>query len=423
MRFIYFLLLIGVGLFADSFENAVSLYNQEEYIQAYEKFYILYNKNEKNEKATLYLAKSLYNLGEYSEAGSLLASLYKKDRNNDEIVFFLAKSLYEQKEYKRAKELFLKIKQITPYALQSKEYLQKIELVTTLHKYFFLLSVGLTYDNNIRNNTYEPTTNYEFITLNNDTNATSDTFIDKMFYMKHSYKMKNYTNMVWNDVFLVYHRNGLRYSDQNMLYISLLSGPSVHKKGFIFQPKILLNDLHYGQRHYMYAYGLDLMVSKDFVKQLKAKFKITLKKDKYIHDEDKTKDDSVQLYQVNLRYILNRDNIFHYALTYQKTRKAFGSRVDISRNEYLYEIGYERKLLHNYRCSVAVKYQKRHYLEQEISLGQRDDNKMYYTGSISKGFKTYYNLSLTYKHIKNHSTISAFSYKKSTVSVMLSRYF
>lgn len=200
MRFIYILLFATVQLFASVFSDAVTLYKEENFVQAYEKFYILHVKKPEDEKVILYLAKSLYNLGEFQEAKKLFLTLKKA-------------------EFKK----------------EAQYYLGQIDRTKRLHKYFVLLSAGTTYDSNIRNNTYEPVTSYNSIILSNDTNAVSDIFIDKLIYLSHTYTMPDYPSATWEDTVLLFHRNGLKYSDQNMLYTSLASGPAIHKNGYTFK--------------------------------------------------------------------------------------------------------------------------------------------------------------------------------------------
>ncbi|WP_151901176.1 MULTISPECIES: tetratricopeptide repeat protein [Sulfurimonas] len=388
MRFIYILLFATVQLFASVFSDAVTLYKEENFVQAYEKFYILHVKEPENEKVILYLAKSLYNLGELQDA----------------------------------KKLFLILKK-AEFKKEAQYYLKQIDRTKRLHKYFVLLSAGTTYDSNIRNNTYEPVTSYNSIILSNDTNAVSDIFIDKLVYFSHTYTMPDYPFTTWEDSVLLFHRNGLKYSDQNMLYTSLASGPAVHKNGYTLSPQILLNDLNYAARHYMYTYGLGVKLSKVFFQRLRTKMDIAFKKDKFVHDEDKTKNDNIALYKLFAMYNLTTQTAVKCTVAYQKIRKEFGNRTDISRDEYIFETGYSRTFIKKYAFAVDAKYEKRHFIDHDVSLGEREDRRKTYGTTVSRSFYKVYNLSLKYNYIKNESTISAFAYKKNTLSLMLSRYF
>jgi len=263
MRVIVFLLLISIGLIASMFDRAVVLYENGSYIQAYEKFYILYNKDKSDKKVALYLSKCLYNLGEYEDAKLILKSLQKSGYVNKEI----------------------------------SKYLKKISNINKLHKFFFLASFGLTYDDNVKNNTYEPTIDYGTLTLANDTHKIDDTFASEMLFVSHSYSMPSYEMATWSDAILFYNRNGLKHSDQNMFFTSLESGPKIQKNDYIIQPQILLSNLYYGGMHYMYSYGFGAKVIKDLIdSKLKANLNFSLKKDKYTQDKDKTKNDNTFLF-------------------------------------------------------------------------------------------------------------------------------
>lgn len=173
----------------------------------------------------------------------------------------------------------------------------------------------------------------------------------------------------------------------------------------------------------MYTYGLGVKLSKVFFQRLRTQMDIAFKKDKFVHDEDKTKNDSVALYKLFVIYNLTAQTAVKYTVAYQKIRKEFGNRTDISRDEYIFEIGYNRKFIKKYAFAVDAKYEKRHFIDHDVSLGEREDRRKTYGTTVSRSFYKVYNLSLKYNYIKNESTISAFSYKKNTLSLMLSRYF
>jgi len=226
MRVLILLLLMSIGLMASMFDKAVALYKNGRYIQAYEKFYILHNKDKSNKKVSLYLSKCLYNLGEFKDAKTILKSLEKNG--------------YKDKDVEK--------------------YLAKIEDLNKKHKFFFLASFGLTYDDNVKNNTYEMTPNYGSVTPN-DTNKKNDTFANEMFFVSHSYNLPSYETVTWKDIVVLYNRNGFKYSGQDLFFSSLSSGPSIDRGSYIIRPKILLSNLYYGRKHYMYSYGVGLSLS------------------------------------------------------------------------------------------------------------------------------------------------------------------
>lgn len=423
MKILYLLVFVTIELFASTMNEAISFYKNENYIQAYERFYLLHIENKQDKEATLYLAKSLYSLGEYKRAEFFLYSLYKSDKENDEVRFYLAKVLYEERHYIKAKELFDESIN-TQYGKKSKEYIVKIDEITALHKYFFLFSLGMQYDDNIRNNTFETETTHGSIVLSNDTDKVSDTFIEKMLYATHKYKLPKHGALRWEDTLLLYHRNGLKHADQNMLYSSLSSGLNIHKNGLVLKPKILLNDLFYASRHYMYSYGIGLKVIKNLLSNnLQLGINVAVRKEKFVHDEDKTKDDTNSLCEIKLLHKLTENDSFQYIATFQKFRKEFGNRVDISRDRQTYGLQYTRKLPLNSTVTLQTKYENSKFIEDDVSFGERKDTRQFYIGSFSKQFQKVYSISCKYNYTKNISTISAYSYKKSTVSLMLSRYF
>ncbi len=295
---------------------------------------------------------------------------------------------------------------------------------SNLHKVSLIASLGITHDDNIYNNTFEPETNYGSIVLHNDTNTVSDNYINKLLYANDYYKMPDYKDIKWDNTLVLFHRNGMKYSNQNILYGSFATGPVVTKHKYTIKSQIFLGNLNYAGEQYMYMYGIGIKISRKFFdKKLNTNSVFLVKKDRYFKDENKMQDDKVFLCAFNLSYKINKNNILNYTFSYSMARKEFGDSISVDKNNYSYGVKYNKKFYSNYKLTVGATIKKEHYIDADPILGTRNDTTTYCSGGISKKFKKLYSLSLKYGYTKNKSSINFYSYKKNTFTVTVSRLF
>ena len=203
MKIFLLLFFISCSLFSSLLQDGFRFYKNENYIRAYEKFYLLHVKSINNTPISIYMAKTLYHLGEYKRVKKILLPIYKKAKN-EEASLYLAKIYFYEKNYTKSKEILLSIKP-KDHKTDITKLLEKIEKATKLHSFSIYLSLGLTHDDNIHNDTLHDNTSY------NNTKRDKDVFIDKTIFISHNYKLPSVKNMTWRDDFLLFDRSGIDY--------------------------------------------------------------------------------------------------------------------------------------------------------------------------------------------------------------------
>ncbi len=394
------------------FNDAKKLYNNAKFIQAYEKFYILHTRNEKDNYVTIYLAKTSYNIGEFEKAKKILLPLYKRSHNS-EAGLYLAKIYFYEKNYAEAKNI-LKLITEKPYKKEVKKYLEMIKNRTKLHSFTAYVSVGITNDNNTHNDTYK---------LDNKPNIKEDNFIDTVLYISHQYKIPNSSGAKWNDNLLIYNKSGLKYADENFFLASLKSGPSFTKYGLYIKPHIIFKDMYYKSHHYMYDYGLGLKIYKNINDTFDANMQLSYEKYKYIQSVDTTRDSKNLSLSLKINHYLSNKSLIKYLLSFSNVTKDKPGRIDISRKEYSLDLGYTKKISNGLNLNLNLQYKDFAYTDRNSDSRLRDDRRTTYFIGLSKKIKKYFTVSLNYNHIDNDSNIDWNSYRKDTLNLTISKIF
>ncbi len=421
MRYIVTLLSIVSFSLALSFNDALKAYKDGLYTISYEKFYLLHLKDKNNSRVSLYLGKSLYQLGEYKKAVAVLSSIQKTD--NKEISFYIGKCYFYLGEYKRAKSYLLAARD-TKYNKKVDFYLKKIKILTDIDTFFVYLAMGATYNDNIHYNTYEPIVNYNGFILNNNTDKKSDIFIDKILYITHTRKIRKNSLYEWKNSLMIYDRSGIKYSNENITFAMFKSGPVFLKNGYGFEPKLVVSDMYYQSEHYMYEYGINFKIDKKFHKNLSTTLESTLKNRKYIQDKDREKDALVFDLSTKFSHPLSPNGTVGYKIGYTGIEKRGGNRIDISKDEYMLLLSFNKRVsfLKLY-LSSRISYKNIKYRDIDKILGYRKDNRYAASISIRKSYKNIADISLRYTYIKNRSNFSPYSYKVNRLTLMVSKSF
>ena len=423
MKFLFTFILLPTILLSSSFDRALNSFENKNYTLAYEKFYLLHTKDKEDIDITIYLAKSLYYLGEYEDAIKKLYPIYINNLvHNDEVLLYLAKSYFNEKKYIESEKIFSKIKD-KKYIDEISKYKKRITKITNRHDFLLYASLGFTYDDNIKNNTYISDIDYGTIKLKNNTNKLHDVFVDKFVYLKHDYKIPDFYNAIWNDNVFIYDRRGIKYSNEDLFLASLKSGPVFRKNGFTIKSQILFSDIYYESEHYMFDYGISLEVDKKINDFLEFKSQMSYRNKNYIQNVNKTKDANFYLVGLGLNHYIGKNDMVRYKLLYADTIKKSGSRVDISKEEYFLDVKYSKIFFSDYSVNTSFQYKDISYKDSDPVLGNRDDTRTTYAIDMSTDVYNFFNVLLKYSHVKNKSNISSYSYKKNTLSLMLSKSF
>ena len=412
MRYTIILLILCSSLFSSAYKDAIKLYNNSKYIQAYAKFYILHKKNERNNHVSIYLAKTMYDIGEFKKAKKILLPIYKRS-HNCEAGLFLAKVYFYEKNYTKAKKILLKITE-KQHRKEVKRYLKMINSRTNLHHFSLYASIGITNDDNIHDDTY----------ISDSTIPTQkDDFIDKILYIVHQYKPQNSSLVTWSDKLFLFDKSGIRYDSENFSLISLSSGPHFSIKNFHIQPHIILKNSYYKSHHYMYDYGFGLDIYKNINNSFDSSVYLSYEKYKYIQSIDKTRDaNNLSLSLVTNQYLNDTDWI-KYLFAYSDISKEKPGRVDISRYQYSGSIGYSKKFLNGITLNLNLQYKEIAYKDADINLRLRNDRETTSSITVSKKIKSYFTVLLGYNHIENRSNIDWNDYKKNTINLTIYKIF
>ena len=410
MKIFLLLFLVSCSLFSSLLQDGFQFYKKDNYVRAYEKFYLLHVKNTNNITISIYMAKTLFHLGEYKRVKKVLIPIYIKAKN-EEASLYLAKIYFYEKNYTKAKEILLSIKP-KDHEADITKLLEKIEKATRLHTFSTYISLGLTHDDNIHNDT-----SY------NNTKRYKDIFIDKTIFISHNYKLPSVKNITWHDDFLLFDRSGIDYSSENFFYASIKSGPVIIKNDYAIKPQILLSDSYYESEHYRYSYGLGLNIDKNIKPSLRIDTKISYSKAKYIQKIDKSQNADIFKFLLHIKHNITAMDTLHYRFIYEDTDKNKNGRYDISKNSYSYNIRYFKRLPKNYNLELGAHYVDYKYKDIDPGFGKREDIQTTYGIRLSKQLKDYFNLSIGYTHIYNNSNINLYSYKKNTFNIKLSKYF
>ncbi|MDD3324056.1 MAG: porin family protein [Sulfurospirillaceae bacterium] len=415
--FILFSILMGY-LFASDFDDAQKLFEQKSYIKAYSKFFALLEKEPTNPKYSLHVARCQFALGEYSASEETLKPLVEQGLKDKEILLAYSKSLYAQKKYDKAQAILATLDDS-----ESKALLSSLKDSSKIHHFSGAISFGISYDDNVKNNTHLETTPYAGALLRNDTNKYEDVSHQQMLFFKHTYDMPDFQNIIWQNSALIFNKTLLEYSEENVVFGSLRTGPIYQKGDYTFGVNAVYDRLFYGSEDYLYAYGVGINLQKILTNYLFGYTNVEYKQRKYNQLSDSPKDADRLSIGIGLGHIISPKDFMNYSLTRTQDTKDGGTRIDISKTGWNYEISYARVLTQDMKLQTKFGYESIAYADKDPNLSEREDVRLNLSVGVSKNIDKDLVASINYNFTDNDSNINAYSYQKNNVTLTLSKSF
>jgi uncharacterized protein (PEP-CTERM system associated) len=211
---------------------------------------------------------------------------------------------------------------------------------------------------------------------------------------------------------MLYHNGYREYTDQDIMLLSLSSGPEYIIQNYKMSLPLTYDKINYGNKEYLRVYGVapSLEVMLDKVSALKATLRLNDKE--YLQITDKDKDAGYLEFKLEYNHLLFGDNVLSLKGSASSENKKNGTRVDVSRKRYELGVSYLLPLNETLKSNFASGYARSNYLDADSILGRRQDSYYYINAGLTQQLSKMFAIGANYMYSKNDSNINTYSYKK-----------
>lgn len=396
-------------------QKAILLYDAQKYQEAYNALSQLEIEGLKSEEFYFYMGRTTFELGMYSESIANYDLLLAKNPMHGRARLEKARAHLLLKEYDEAKKEF-KTVLATPIPESVRKnieaYLAKIDQSQQKNFFSGMAYYGHGVDSNVYNNTFLDTTQYGSLVLQNNTSEIKTEFNRFIFALEHTYRFSSIDNLAWKSSAMVYHNGYRDYTDQDIMLLSLSSGPEYIIQNYKMALPLTYDKINYGNKEYLRVYGIapSLEVMLNNTSAMKATLRLNDKE--YLQITDKDKDAGYLEFKLEYNQLLFSDNLLSLKGSASTENKKNGTRVDVSRTRYELGVSYLLPLNETLKSNVASGYARSNYLDSDAILGRRQDSNYYITAGLTQQLSKMVSIGANYMYSQNDSNINVYTYKK-----------
>ncbi|QKF81766.1 tetratricopeptide repeat protein [Halarcobacter ebronensis] len=411
-----------------SYDQAVKLFNERNYKEAYEIFISLSKNDLENQNLNFYLGRCKYEQGEYDIAISYYERILFAQPNNLRARIEIAQSNLMLKNYTQAiKDFnFVLVNANTPADVKKSIASRLIYIKQTMQKHFIsgALVFDLSYDSNVNNSAtageylvFVPQLGTD-LTLNNDAKEESDYYYDVIAVINHVYKYNE--NFSLNNSLVAYTQDYDTKKDSNIDVISFTSTPTFYKGANKYGIGLGIDYVRYNDKDYLKNYNLIFSNSHIFAQTTLNDITFKLSKKLYDQEEDKQKSAYVFDLTNSLKYKTENFGLFTLDTSYSKELEIYEQRTDISKESF--EIGLENSLAlpYKFNLNTNINSKKVIYRDRDVNfLSRRVDKINSVSIGISRPIKENLIFALKGTVTNNMSNQAPFDYKKQVIKSSL----
>ncbi|WP_298753025.1 tetratricopeptide repeat protein [uncultured Arcobacter sp.] len=410
-----------------SYDQAIKLFKEKNYKDAYEIFHSLSKSDLGNQTLNFYLGRSAYEQGEYDLAISYYERILFVEPNNSRVKVEVAQSNLMLKNYAQAIKDFntVLVNANTPADVRKSIEARLAYIKRTMQKHFIngALVFDLSYDSNA-NNSATPgdysvfTPQLGTVTLSNSAKEESDYTYDAIAIINHVYKYDEEFSL--NNNLVIYTQDYDTKKDSNIDVISFSSTPTFYKGANKYSTGIGMDYVRYNDKAYLKSYNLILSNSHIFTQTTLND--ITLKISKKLFDQETDKEKNAYAFNFidALKYKTENYGLFTLNTSYIKELEIYEQRTDVSKETY--ELSLENSLALPYKLNLTTTLgsKKVIYTDTDVNfLSRRVDKINTFALGITRPLRKNLIFALKGTATNNISNQAPFDYKKHVIKSSL----
>ncbi len=402
------------------YSKGLNSFNQQDYENSFNIFSKLVDKYPSHELINYYYGRSAFELKKYDFALAAFDRILISKPDNHRVRLEYARTLFLMQSYKEAKQEFEAVL-ASPIPQTVRTNVEKfLKMIEQKEKNYILnrvVIVGLGWDNNVNNNTYEGVTIISGgLPLTNDTDKRSDTDFKTILVGNLIVPSKSNNKLSWESTGVVYAKEQNHYHDNDIFLFSLASGIGYTNQKYKNLTSFTYDHVWLGGDQTLYIYGIKNNTKYNLYKNHLLSVDLKYQKKKMIQDVDSQKHSNIKEIALNYLIPIEKDklNIF---TSYSAERKEQGTRVDISKDTNKYKLSYTKNLFTTYDVTLGYQIEKNKYKEESSFLPKRVDDIRNITLGIVKKIDDTQSIMAELTDLDNDSNINVYTYKKRSVNL------
>lgn len=424
------------ALAATSFTDALKLYKDKQYQQAYEAFMALADSDYTNVDYNYYLARSAFFIKHYNEAISAYERILIMYPHNARSKLELGRIYFEMHRYTEARRYLNEVlKSDAPQAVKNniRFYLARMEEAGKKPKHNTVKATllgSLFYDSNLN---YSPVDDVMTLTSGKLTSSpdVGAWGSEQMLLVNHRYDNPEKYDFAWKNDFVLYNKISPGNSDYNILYGSYTPALSFQKDQWSWDAGLTFDTMNSGKDHYLMSYGLapSAVYMPNLTEYISTQFKL-LKRD---YQKASGKPDT-KFGQLSVTYQKRMGPVFSWfgqgTLETELKDKTPSSIVNIDYRLLGAKIGAGYLLPKNISLSGSLGYQSKQFLDDDRMLNflgaatkKQQDSRYYAELVLAKQFAKNFTAQFRVSRVQNDSNISRYAYQKNLYTLNILKRF
>jgi tetratricopeptide (TPR) repeat protein len=428
-RVIGFFIATAISMYAQvvGYGEALSLFKNKQYTQAYEKFQVLFEENLDNEHINYYLGRSAFELGLYEDAINAFERVLIKLPDNDRSKLEMARSYFRLGDLRKSRKYFKELKQkpLPENVVKNiDKYLEAIEKNTVRSKLQGALIAGVLYDSNLYNASdaqqfyiplYQEINNgiFENSTIDDD-----DFAHQEVLALNHLYDIGELGGYFVKNSFIFLNKTLLEYSSKNVFYLSYAPQFSFIAKEYKFDIGAMYDRIWYGSEKLLHT--ISAFAKGEYIKDSKLTLEASLKiQRKYnLVTTSKNKDAINYSMSVGAKYKITPQMQLVSTAGLQMERKVDGVLTNVDYDVLIFGVGIERVIDDAHKVSANIRYKNSAYQDIDAQyLKKREDDVWNFAISLNKKLPRGFLMQGAIGYNINSSNIISNDYDKYTINV------
>lgn len=398
----------------DEFTQAKTLYENQNFLEAYQAFAELIQQNYNDLNINLVFALTATKLDKTNEAIAAFERVLMINPQHSQAKIELAK-LYFKNGDNRLAETYLRAAfhpQLPPKQIaEIRFYLSKINRPSWTGSVMF----GLAQDSNVNHASaaeswYIPLFNSN---LDNSSTAEIDNYHHEMVTLNHFYDASFTHGLVVNNQWQLYSRSHVQQDDYNLLFLRYNPTIIIPFEGYQFATGLHFDHLDYGGKSYLQTYGINPKLFWKLPSKRTISSQLKLTKTNYQADKDKDRNalfaevsgQYTQVFADKLTWLVN--------LALQGERKDQGSRFDVDYHSVNLLTKLSYKLPDEWQIGASMSLKQKRYQDASPAFKTaRQDNQRTFAVNVSKSLSKRFLVQAQLENTLNQSNHSPFEFDK-----------
>lgn len=430
-RILFFLSLTLVGLSGAAqatttdFTEAVKMYDNQDYEQAYAVFSKLVEQDYSSIDYSFYLAQTAAKLHKNQQAITAYERILILQPNHTRAKLELGKLYYEQGDLVLSQHYFNDARNDNiPDTVRTNidKYLDQIAKKSSKSKLSGAVILGVGHDDNINvspeaSSWFVPIFGQEFT---NVTDPVESLYTHQVGILNHYYDATSTYGFGIKNSVMVYNKSIPGESEYNIFYLR-------YKPSLIFkydqdtvETALLYDTMQYGGDAYLETFGFEPKISHsiDSTSLISAHLKLMFKN--YLRSTDQARDARYNEVGIDYYKKLNAATTWLNSAVLAQERQDKTSSLDVSNDAIYAKTGLSYKYSATLQAGAEIQYNQKNYLDNNLFfLNKRQDSTIRAAINISKNLNKDLAIQLRAEHIDNSSNQKAYSYNKNVFLVNL----